>query len=910
MRSPFTLRSPFRPRSTAAPVAPPPPPPPTGDIIFGADTYVGDGSAACAAADGTYGPFTVAAGRVSPNTSPITPNDYAVGDQTVTVVADVITVSGTDELVRAIRQAERINNKAIEYRRNATYGEINNYGAFDTSILTGTVTIRPCNEPGLIPPWQWFAVTGPTAGTFGNVILDGVHLFNGQDNRAHNFISPQESPLPGMRGTIATLVTNSTNVTMRNCDFSSNMMPSKSGGLCVAEIVGLRVAGSNHVVENCKFHHVAQGVELRGSNIMFRDNEIYDFYSDGIRVRDIDGVTIVNNTIRDIIGLSKVLHQDAVQFIHDAANVTIEGNVIWPGDYANRVITTPPSLSVGDQFDDRFAITADLTLTEAEHNGKTIRANADGLTVTLPASPTLGETYWFMVPDRNHTLTVLASGGQTHGDGMLPRTVDHTQNQGTFAVFWDGTQWQTRHGLRAGIMNVTAGTLTLTPRFSQKNIALDASAGDITVTLPPMATMTDGVGFFRLDNSANTVTILPDAGDTFEDGSASLNITQDQSYAVRDLVAPNVWRVLEGNKGELQGIFGNNYVYSNIKVRGNVLWLHASHHNSLGASFDGQEFESNTFMRPIPPNVSGDGVTSGQDGFFNLPNALRFRGANATSFARRTVAMAQFVYNYHAATDIANSHNIELNITDPTALPTAHFNGTTQADYYPLNKDQALSMALAKVGGPLDGSGIGALGTTISNGYWDYATGAPNPGYVAPPDPVDPDPVDPTPATGFGLSIVPADVANAAWAPQGGWTKTVTDGWLIKPAGALRADTDAGTFTVATSSVHTFVVDVRKTAGGSTETVNFRTLDPTNGTGFSHLTKIINDSGVVTQGTASAAGSIDMGNGIWRFWWKATLTAGNRLLVQMPNSAASGTDLRNPAIFASDLTVAEITALT
>lgn len=912
MRSPFAPRGPFRSRTKAATAVVPPPAP--AGITFGADTKVGQGRIATAEPNGTYGPFTVASGTITPNTSPIAAGSYTVGISTITVVADVVTVSGTAELVAIIADEAHINNKTIEYRRAATYDEIISYGAFDRSILTGSVTIRPCNEPGLIPPWQWFSVAGDAAGTYGNVILDGVHIFNGQYQQAHNFISPQRNHVPGQRGTLVSLGATSANIILRNCDIHSNLRPSKEGGLMISEITGIDCEGNGHRIENCRIHNIAQGIEMTGGGNVAEGNEIFDFYSDGIRIQTASGGwQVINNDIYDIIGLSKVLHQDIIQFTGGATDGAIRGNVAWPGDYANRVITTPAGLEAGDQQTQDVPTSANITLTEADHNGKVIRADVTGLTITLPANPTIGDNYWFRTYNSAFTLTVAPNTGQTHGDNLLPRTVDNNENHGTFAVYWDGTQWQTRYGLRAGIMNMTAGTVTLTPRFDRRTIAVDASAGNVVLTLPPVSSIEDGIGIFRLDSSPNTVTIQRDAADTFSDGFNTLTITQDRAYTVRNRGVANVWRVYEGNKGELQGIFGNGFnadSYSNITIDGNTMHANGSQLYRIERGFPGQQFQNNTFMRPIPPNVSGDGAITGLDGFFNLPTVVRFRGAAVGSFARRSVTMGQFVYNDGAPDAIANSHNIELNVNDPTALPTAHFNGTTQADYYPLNKDQALSMALAKVGGPLDGSGIGALGTTISNGYWDYATGAPNPGYVAPPDPVDPDPVDPTPASGFGLSLVPADVANAAWAAFGGWTKTITDGWLIAPAGALRADTNESSFTVSTTGTHTFVVDIRQTSGGAIDTVPCRAQQVSGTTTYGHTPSIVNTTGLVTANGATAAGSIDLGGGVWRFWWKDTLEAGQRALVEMPDSAEAATDFRNPAIFASDLTVAEITALT
>jgi len=70
------------------------------------------------------------------------------------------------------------------------------------------------------------------------------------------------------------------------------------------------------------------------------------------------------------------------------------------------------------------------------------------------------------------------------------------------------------------IVTVTANYTVTT----EDHVLVDASAGDITVTLPnPQATTTKPVAVKRIDTSANVVTIVSIGGENI-DGAASVNV--------------------------------------------------------------------------------------------------------------------------------------------------------------------------------------------------------------------------------------------------------------------------------------------------------------------------------------------------------------------------------------------------
>jgi hypothetical protein len=75
--------------------------PPDALRTIGALTRVGAGGRAIPAANGTYGPYTVASGIMTPNTAPVTPGTYNVGGVTITAEADTYDV-GTGQLAAVI----------------------------------------------------------------------------------------------------------------------------------------------------------------------------------------------------------------------------------------------------------------------------------------------------------------------------------------------------------------------------------------------------------------------------------------------------------------------------------------------------------------------------------------------------------------------------------------------------------------------------------------------------------------------------------------------------------------------------------------------------------------------------------------------------------------------------------------
>ena len=98
---------------------------------IGGLTLVGAGGRAIAAADGTYGPYTVAGGVMTPNTSPVTAGTYDVGGITITAEAD------TYDVANAAQYA------AVLALGGATGSWHTNKGAGGGLTLSGALTTAP-----------------------------------------------------------------------------------------------------------------------------------------------------------------------------------------------------------------------------------------------------------------------------------------------------------------------------------------------------------------------------------------------------------------------------------------------------------------------------------------------------------------------------------------------------------------------------------------------------------------------------------------------------------------------------------------------------------------------------------------------------------------------------------------------
>ena len=583
-------------------------------IVFGAETRVGEGGATVSLPNGFYGEFSVTDGVMTHAVSPLSLGTFEYDGTQITVTSGVLSVRGEAEIEAIIAEEELIDGKTVQYRGDATYGEVNNFGSLRQDLLPSGVVSEP---DGPFPnPWAWFSDSAETAG---NYTMRFVRFGRPQAQTQHNFAAPKSvnhSSVVG-RGQLVDIV--GADAVFEDIECFSDHTPSKQGGLLVETILGMRLRGNRNTVRRGYFHNLCTGFSMGGDGNRLLDSRVNQCFADftNINASGAANFEILRCDIGQAIGLGALLHTDGIQFQGAAQNGVVEGNTIYAGRFLDRMLT-----NAGDPSSQRVDVSASGTLDRATYNGEITHVTADGLTLTLPAAPLLGDSYWIEVQQSSgFAVTIAANAGQTHGDSLLPRTVSGAEgNGGTFMVYWDGTQWQTIYGLRAGMHYVTTGARVLDASFNGRVLVCDATDGDITVTLPPIATMPNGVGVLRRDASANTVTVVPDGADpiVWENRGTvpSLDVTQDKAYQIRDLDGATSWTALSGSKGGFQGLFSNGFAgFSDIRVRGNVFMPQAKNGFLIEIEFPGLILENNDYLGIFPADLTGDGVIDSQDGF-------------------------------------------------------------------------------------------------------------------------------------------------------------------------------------------------------------------------------------------------------------------------------------------------------
>lgn len=167
-------------------------------------------------------------------------------------------------------------------------------------------------------------------------------------------------------------------VTLRNCRMGSGLLIQLATNVRVerCEIVGgVSVSGAIDVVlDRNRIHgsgddllHVTSDTG-RARNILFSNNLVHDprpvcgAHADGIQVRGVDNLSLVNNAIdmgpwRQVCGLDAL---NAAVFLEAAnggnANVTLEGNFLNGGGYTLRIGPSKAVRVLGNRFgnDERF----------------------------------------------------------------------------------------------------------------------------------------------------------------------------------------------------------------------------------------------------------------------------------------------------------------------------------------------------------------------------------------------------------------------------------------------------------------------------------------------------------------------------------------------------------------------------
>lgn len=244
---------------------------------------------------------------------------------------------------------------------------------------------------------------------------------------------------------------------------------------------------------------------------------------------------------------------------------------------------------------------------------------------------------------------------------------------------------------------------------SREYIRVDASAGDVTLTIDNPVNITSMV-LQRWDGSSNTVIVTPDGGVTTWQLDGEWDIMRVDFDGTNWIMTPDVgW---QGRNKFCHAEIQNHMLYQGGRIAGNLFIP------STVAGINIQELSTNTLTayntisRSFPGDYDGDGIVEYPD----VPAAL-YQPPDLSSAVMNTVCHTigtPFQLDSVSGFDGAQS--------DPTSFLSAGlFNGTTEEDFRPMSRIEALTAYLAKPGGPLDdGEQIGALGTALTNGVYDF----------------------------------------------------------------------------------------------------------------------------------------------------------------------------------------------
>lgn len=718
---------------------------PTAAVRFGVLTPAGEGEQDIAAADGTYsvggGEFSVSSGRINVVTMP-SAGTYDIDGVSVAVVAGARTVSTAAELV-ARWTASTSGAHPAGTRILIAPGT---YELF--SLISGTSR--------LLNNWIYEAVdsdnrptiTTTSDGTLSYYCDTGSAGFTFKQINFYREQDPVGIPWNIVSYDIFQVRNDVTGVTFDDCRFYGNFTPAAQLGKITTKLVGLDIeGGSEATIINCEFDHLCTGVRFEGE-IDCRDNILHDIYSDFFEGRaGINGL-IKNNHCYNKIGDGTFLHGDWFQ-LQVPPNTPASGPLIYEG---NTHTPGPFWLTAAGQADankdaPEIAVAGPTVLNDIAlyHGARTIRclvADAGGtMTITLPKASDYPNLTLVPYQVGAGTVTITKDAGDTVEDALTM-----TSNNSAVSFVSDGvSHWRkVRPGYR-GYCQQRNADLTAGDYEKDLSIFMDASGGNRTVTLP------SGTGAYFLnvkkdDVSANTVSIALPGGQTFTDHGVT-GITTARTLGrcgeVMEFVrleGETVWTVTEQTTTS-QGFFSNgpDDGYDNLIIRNNIFFVNspngqrAAGSASLGLGiFRNSKCHNNTFLRVCPPDSNGDGVIGPSDSWNDgaVGNINNYDGMD--SF-RNAFTGNEVDINVEIGADIRKYQNQAFGWDDPTDLSAlnVYLQASEPADLRPVTRAEVVTAALAKVGGPLvidapSYSYIGAVGTTSSNGPYNWDTGEAN----------------------------------------------------------------------------------------------------------------------------------------------------------------------------------------
>ncbi|PWJ12891.1 Ig-like domain-containing protein [Jannaschia seohaensis] len=669
-------------------------------VVFGAATRLGEGAAPVPLADGDYGNFTVSGGAMAPRTA-LTAGDYLLGGVPVTVLAGARTVATAAELEAIVAGTVTPAAGETVYLRAGSY----DMEAADWSGHPSNVTFAGEGLPELTR-WGWSQTPA-----IANVTLKQLHITRAPTITFDNFWGPTSSfqaALIQTGGQCGSL----TGIVIEECLFDGQMPTAAEGGEAVANVLAADFTHSgiaDVTLRRCRFTRMMSGLLLGCSDFLVEDCTVSQVHADAIALQNAhqhcqDGV-IRNLHFTGLAGNPTGFHSDVVQFQpSDNDNwirrITLEGITATPGAIL--------PFSEVNGTSEVVSLTTDTVL-DITHHARELRvAPADGttLTLTLP-SAAASEGLQFCIRRTNGGTgqVVIAFDGADGWSGGVP-AIAAAGNAASFVSDGTGTWTRLKPGRRAWWAERTA-SLTLGAAEEEIVILADASAGDVTLTLP--ATGAAQFNLQRVDGSVHAVTLAAGAGDAISlHGATQSAVTLAQGQGISVARADDGdWTGTEAGP-TMQGVFANAHprgFYEDITVAGCAMILTSPHGHTIEQNVPGSRVFANTFLNAVYAEADGDGVIGPFEA--NAPFALAsitLSGPDARGWDNLTEGVLTLSGGARDKGTVAHA----LGMADRAPAPV------------PAGRSGVAAAALAA---------SGAKGASV---YWDFAAGTARAGLPAP----------------------------------------------------------------------------------------------------------------------------------------------------------------------------------
>lgn len=724
------------------------PPVSVAKIQFGTLTPIGQGQQSINAVDGTYtvgdGEFTVASGKIDVSVMP-SPGSYYVDGNRVDVVANARTVSNISEVV---------------------------------PLWTDTTDLHPANTKILLAPgiyditdqfigqnnrllndWEWTSIDNNNRAVFTTTSTSqsgGLYASpnpNGFTFRRVNFYRAQ-NPVGIPWGTLPydlfKVEGGALNVLIDDCEFYSDFIPAGEGGKLTTKVAGVSFdPGSSVTLSNCRIHHVCTGMRLEGEAQVI-NNVIEEIYSDFIELRAGCSGTIRNNSMLGMIGDGTFFHGDMFQLQvppNDPATgpLLIEGNVWAPGEVwtkaggqiqvTERKSQVPVSVAGPTVLDD-------VALYHGTRINCQVAIAGGTMTLALPRAADYPNMTLCLYQAGDGTVTVTKDAGDTVEDLLTM-----TSSNSSLSFVSDGvSHWRK---IRPGYRPFTQERdYDVTMGEYEKDLAIfsDDSTENLTHTLPSSNDRYN-VSVKKDSTSAFTTTVHVPSGYTAVLRGQTLTGPHDfvikrcsETISFERLEGTTEWLVTEETT-TAQGVFSNGPTagYDDITIRYNILFPNSP--NGVRIAGDNgltpgvvrtSKVYNNTILRATPPDINGDGVISAADTWNDgvVGNIHVYDGQDTF---RNALTGSIVPIDVDLGADIRELENQSFGWSDPEDISALNvfLRDNTPQSLRPTTRAQAIQAALVKAGSPLiidesSHSFIGATGTTLENGPYNWVTGQPN----------------------------------------------------------------------------------------------------------------------------------------------------------------------------------------